>query len=268
MRTTTKITATATAVWGTLVGLALLASTPAAANGLSPAEVLKRTIDHDPWAMGGAKVKAQLVLTDKSGSKKELAFTAQSLSHEPPLSKSLVRFTAPAQLRGAGFLQVQKKDADDDRFLFLPELGRARRISGNLRSTAFMGTDFSFADLDRRDLREGKATLGPDVKIDGVLCYSLTVITGRSDSEYSRIELSVAKETFLPLRMAMYDRSQARLKSFTAQKTERVGGQWFITRSLMVNERHAHSSLLTLYDISVTELPGDAEFSLRRLERP
>jgi hypothetical protein len=229
-------------------------------------EVLRRALDHDPWGMAGARVKARVQLTDKVGKRDEIAFSAQSLRHDGPLAKSLVRFTAPAELRGAGFLQIQRRDADDDRFLFLPELGKARRISGNLRGGAFMGTDFSFADLDRRDLRDGRASFGNEETVAGSACFGLTVVP-RDDSQYSRIELWVAKDSYLPVRMRMYDRAGVLLKRFEAEKTARIGGQWFITRSSMVNERHGHSTVLLLDDVAVvTDLP-DSTFTVKTLER-
>ncbi len=52
-----------------------------------------------------------------------------------------MRISAPPDLAGAGFLQVQRRDGDDERYLFLPELKTARRVSGSLRATAFMGTE-------------------------------------------------------------------------------------------------------------------------------
>src|SRR5690606_21574519 len=138
---------------------------------------------------------------------------ARSRQHAPPLSKSLVRFQAPAELKGAGFLQVQNSGQDDDRFLFLPELKRARRISGNLRSSSFMGTDFSYADLDRRDLREGTPTLLEEAPLGGVACYVLSVTPKRADTKYSKTELWVRKDNFIPAKMLMFDKSGTLLKT-------------------------------------------------------
>src|SRR5882672_12578109 len=95
----------------------------------SPESILGHVLDSDPFGLSGASIVAHATLTDRSGAKSELAFTSRSKRLGPGLAESVVRFSAPPELAGAGFLQIQKKDGDDDRFLFLPDLKRSRRIS-------------------------------------------------------------------------------------------------------------------------------------------
>jgi len=57
----------------------------------------------------------------------------------------LVRILAPTRLRGIGLLV----SPGDTVYLFLPEFPPARRVVGNKRSDAFMGTDFAIDDLAR-----------------------------------------------------------------------------------------------------------------------
>jgi len=240
------------------------------AEPVSPgaAEILRRVLDSDPWGLNGAEIKATVTLTDKRGSVRQLSFVAASREHDPPLSKSLVRFSAPPDLAGAGFLQIQRRDGDDERFLFLPALKRARRISGNLRANAFMGTDFSFADLDRRDLRDGEAKKLPGEKIGSSQCYVLDVIPRREDAAYSHLELWIRKDNFLILRQKMYDHSNAHVKTFEAREIRRVSGDWFISKSLMTDHKNQHSTLLELQSIVVNAAIPDDEFTVRALERP
>jgi len=235
----------------------------------SPAELVQRVLASDPWGLtGAAEVKANVILTDKRGSKRGLSFVAASKRYDPPLSKSIVKFSAPPDLAGAGFLQIQKKDGEDDRYLFLPALKRSRRISGNLRSSAFMGTDFTFADLDRRDLRDGDATVQGSENIGTRPCYILNVVPRREDTQYSRVELWVRKDNFLTLRMRMYDKANTHIKTFEAQEIRKVSGSWFVSRSLMTDHKNQHTTLLILQDIVVNAQIPDEEFSVRALERP
>jgi outer membrane lipoprotein-sorting protein len=236
------------------------------AAGPTAAEVLAKVLEIDAWGLGDAEVQAHATLTDKRGSSSVLAFSSRSRRYDPPLSKSLVRFSAPADLAGAGFLQVQKKSGDDERHLFLPELKAARKISGNLRSNAFMGTDFSFADLDRRDLRDGAATLEPDETLGKYDCYRLSVAP-KGDSQYSRIELWVRKDNFLPLQTQMFDASSQLLKTMTTKDVKRVSGRWFITRSVMVNHKEGHTTELTLDTVTPRSDIPDDEFTTRNLEK-
>jgi hypothetical protein len=230
-------------------------------------EIVDRVLNVDPWGLQGGEVTAHIVLTDKNGAVSNLAFNARSLRYDPPLAKSMVRFTAPADLAGAGFLQVQQRGGDDDRMLFLPELKRARRIVGTLRNTAFMGTDFSFADLDQRDLREGRAVLKGTETVNGKPCFRLEIVPQRADSDYSRIELWVRQETFLPVRWLLYDRSQTLFKKLEAREVRRVKGQWFISKSVMRNEREGHTTELVLDAVNPKTELKDEDFSVQTLEK-
>lgn len=250
-----------------VLGASLIASL-AYADELKADEVIKRVLQSDPWGLSGAEIGAHLTLVDKNGAKSTLAYVGKSMQYDPPLSKGVVRFSEPADLAGAAFLQIQKKDGDDERFLFLPELKRARRISGNLRSGAFMGTDFTFADLDRRDLRSSSASMKGKETIGKWPCYVVDVVPKSSDSGYSHVELWVRADNFLPLRMKMYDRAKAHLKTFEAIETRRVSGAWFISKSRMVNHQDKHSTELTLDSIAVKTRFADDEFSVRALEKP
>lgn len=246
------------------IPLGLTAGAPA---GETADSIVAKLLDGDPWGMGGAELSARLTLKDKSGSTQSLAFSARSRKHDAPFAKSLVRFTAPADLAGAGFLQVQNRNGDDDRYLFLPEIKRARRISGNLRANSFMGTDFSFADMDRRDLREGKASLLPDELVGKFACYRLNLVPSRADSPYSRAELWVRKDNYLILRMELFDRAGVHLKSFSTQEVRRVDGHWYITKSLMVDNVHTHSTQLVVESILPKADIADDEFTIRQLEK-
>jgi hypothetical protein len=250
-----------------LASVSLLLLTAGASSTPSAQAIVSSVLEADSFGMSGATVTARLLLKDKAGTVKELAFAGRSVRYDPPFAKTMIRFKAPADLAGAGFLQIQNRAGDDDRFLFLPELNRSRRISGSLRSSSFMGTDFSFADLDRRDFREGNATSKPDEEIGKFACYRVDVTTKRSDSPYSRIEAWIRKDNYLPLKLQMYDRSNVLVKTFTVQEVRRVEGHWFITKSRMLDHAHAHTTDLLLDSVAPLTTAADDEFTVRNLEK-
>lgn len=238
-----------------------------AAEPIAAAEIVRQILNTDAWGLGEAEVSARAIIKDERGSRRELAFTARSRRHAAPLTKSLVRFRAPADIAGVGFLQIQKADDDDDRHLFLPELGKARRIAGNTRGSAFMGTDFTYADLDRRDLREGTAVLKGQEDLGKFPCYHLELVPKRSDSPYARLEIWVRTDNFVPLKTLMYNRAGVLLKTLMTQELRRIEGRWFLTRSLMTDHSAGRTTELILDSIQPkTDVPDD-EFTVRNLEK-
>jgi len=70
------------------------------------------------------------------------------------VSKSLLRFTAPAEVKGVLLLIVNHPDRASDQWMWTPGLGRDRHIALQNRATGFFGTGFSFEDLEERDLNQ------------------------------------------------------------------------------------------------------------------
>src|SRR5262245_39081426 len=66
-------------------------------------------------------------------------------------SKSVLRFTAPAEVKGVALLILNHPDRASDQWMWTPAINRERRIALQDRSTRFFGTDFSFEDLEERD---------------------------------------------------------------------------------------------------------------------
>ena len=130
-----------------------------------------------------------------------------------------------------------------------------------------MGTDFSFADLDRRDVRHSEAKLKGSEDVGKFPCHVVDVVPKSKESDYSRIEVWVRKDNFLPLRMKMYDRAGVLAKTFEATETKRVSGAWFISKSRMTNHKQKHTTDLVLEQIAVKSDIADDEFSVRSLEK-
>ena len=69
-------------------------------------------------------------------------------------SKAVLRFTAPPEVKGVALLIVNHPDKASDQWMWRPEIGRDQRIALQDRSTRFFGTDFSFEDLEERDVNQ------------------------------------------------------------------------------------------------------------------
>jgi len=233
---------------------------------LGAREIVDKVVDADPFGMMDSKIVGRAVLHDKHGDERVLEFRADSLRYKPGLSKAITRFSKPADIAGVGFLQIMREDADDDRFLYLPELKKSRRIAGALRNNSFMGTDLSYADLDMRDLRESKATLTGTEKIGKYNYYKVDVVPKRSDSIYSKFELWVRSDNFLVLKWLMYDKSNTLLKTYQASEMKRIDGHWYATKGRIENHREKHTTDMYL-DETKPAAVSDGEFTVGNLEK-
>jgi hypothetical protein len=130
-----------------------------------------------------------------------------------------------------------------------------------------MGTDFSYADLDGRDLRQSSSVLKSDEPVGKFECYHVSVTPKNPDAVYARIDLWVRKDNYVPLKWVMFDKHAAPVKTLVAREIQRHGGRWFITGSRMTNAATGRTTELTLDKIDRREdIPLDA-FSVRAIEK-
>src|SRR5688572_18095590 len=102
-------------------------------------------------------------------------------------SKAVLRFTAPAEVRGVALLIVNHPDRASDQWMWTPAVERDRRIALQDRSTRFFGTDFSFEDLEERDVDQYEYELLGEETIEGVSCWKIQSIPRQSkSSQYTK----------------------------------------------------------------------------------
>ena len=125
------------------------------------------------------------------------------------LSKSVIRFTSPAEVRGVALLIVNHPDRPSDQWMWTPAIERDRRIALQDRSTRFFGTDFSFEDLEERDVDQyDYALLGEEV-VDGVACWKIRSIPKPSrSSQYTQSIVWLRQDNYAYVRVDFYVREE------------------------------------------------------------
>ena len=141
-------------------------ATPALADGLTAQQIVDKSLERNKFGFQNAIAGITLKLVSKRGSERVREVQIKSIERDG-LGKSLVRFHAPADVAGTGFLLIENADADDDQYLYLPALGKVKRITGSQRNQRFMGTDLTYADMESRDLKNAAVTRMPDEKLGG-----------------------------------------------------------------------------------------------------
>lgn len=186
---------------------------------------------------------------------------------EGVLSRTLVRYTEPSDVRGTGYLVINKKDAPNDQFVYLESMRRTRRV--NLRSTGIVGTDFSAEDIVPREMDDADYTRKPDSDVQGTPCYLIEAIPKpAADSQYSRFWIYVESAHYVPLRTRYWDAAGVEIKELLADpgSIREIEGIWLPTASVM---RHLPNETYTR--LRVVRLAPNPEipekfFTQRQLE--
>jgi len=130
---------------------------------------------------------------------------------EGVLSKTLVKYTHPFDIRHSGYLIINHAERANDQFVYLPTRRKIRRV--NLRGEAVYGTDFSFEDVVPREVQDSTYRRLPDEQVGDRRTYVVEAHPkDTADSEYSRFRVYVDPETFVPLRTRYWDDADLEVK--------------------------------------------------------
>src|SRR5688572_3473322 len=122
-------------------------------RGLTPDEVARRVNERDTGRDSRAELRMRLY--DRQGRVRERTMTLLVKQGSGGAGdRTLVRFLYPNDIKNTGLLVWEHPDADDERFLYLPALGRVRRIAGEEKQESFAGSDLSYEDIGGRDVAD------------------------------------------------------------------------------------------------------------------
>lgn len=247
-----------------LAALALAALGPCAtAQKYATGDEVMDAVDARPAPTAVVSTMAMTIAT-RSG---------QSLSREMQVwsadegKKEVVKFTAPADIKGSGFLSVEGEGGQAESMVYLPALDRVRRIAGGQRQESFFGSDFSYADITELQggTHDDYTHALVEVKEGPVYVVASTARPG-SGAPYERLVLEVPESTLLPRRIEFYQ-GGALLKGMTIDRTEAVGGYLLPTRMRMETVATGSSTTIEQRDLKVDEAIPAEVFTERFLRR-
>lgn len=257
--------------YGLAAGLALLC---AAATAQTPdADELMRRNFH-ATKVSGFIGEITMTLTNARGEQRVRKMLVRSkLKADGVHSAVLTRFRQPADIKGTGFLQIENKVGDDDIWIYLPALGKTRRLTSNNKRDSFFGTDFSYGDILLPAVEKYRHTLLKREHVDGAECYVIESTPmdakTRDDSGYGRKISWIDARNYVERKVEYYDAKNALLKTqlaFDLREVEPAKQRWTPMRREMSNHQTGHKTLYTFDRFDVDPGLQDASFSTRRLE--
>jgi len=172
----------------------------------------------------------------------------------------MIRFLAPADVKGTGFLVWENDDRDDDQFLYLPALKQdPRRIASSEKSSRFMGTEFTYEDMENRKVEKDTHTYLRDEQLNGYTCHVVESIPKEGEeSQYGKFISWVRPDIWIPIRIEFYDENMELLKILTVSEIKEIDGIWTTTESLMDNVQEGRKTILRINEIQYNlDIPDD-----------
>lgn len=236
----------------------------ASASAITGLEVAENVEDRDTGDTTHALVEMRLV--DAGGDTKN-RIIEQYGREENDLMRNVIIFHRPPSVEGTRFLTIERADREDDQWIYLPALDRVRRIAGSEGGDSFMGTDFTYDDLEGRDIEEYNYELLREERVGDWDTYVVeTVPKPETDSQYSRLLQYVDKNSWIPVKIEFYDQEENLLKMNRVHRMEKVQGYWTIIENTMENVQSEHRTKLQVTNFRYNENLPEGLFTVNFLE--
>ncbi len=189
-------------------------------------------------------------LVSKDG-KKESRVVEEYGKSENGLASAVMIFVSPASVKNTRFLQIEKKNGPDDKWIYLPALRTTRRVASSQGDKSFMGTDATYDDMSTRELDEDTHELIKETTDkNGYSCYQVkSTPKDASSAQYKYRMVWIDKKTMLPIYTEMFDKDGKLVKKLTVEKIQNINGYNIPLTNTLENVQTGHKTTLAITKI-------------------
>ena len=164
-------------------------------------------------------------------------------------------------------LVINHPDRASDQWMWTPSIGRERRIALQDRSTRFFGTDFSFEDLEERDVDQYDFRIVGEEPFDGHACWKIESKPRQSkSSQYSHSFVWIRKDNYVPIQYENYSRNQL-VRSLHQTQLEKTQGIWTARHLEMTDTRRHSRTVMKLEKLEYNVPLKEDAFTVQALRR-
>jgi len=251
----------------------LLFITPLAQAEISARQIMDAVDDRDDG--DNAISDMQMVLIDKKGHQRirEIRSFGKDKGED---RQRIMFFIKPADVEDTGFLTYDYDDSsrDDDQWLYLPALRKTKRIASSDKSGSFMGSDFNYSDMTRRNLDAYDFKI---LKEDEVRSHKVWLIEAlpktkeeAKETGYKKSVVFVRQDNFVVVRAIHWVEGSSRRKYQDVKRLEQIDGIWTILEMDMTTKKGKaieHKTILKFNNMRYNQDLDQGTFSIRRLEQ-
>ena len=254
------------------IALGLLVQAPAHADP-SAREIMDKVALTRKLSGSEAVIK-MTIINDKGQTRERKITMATKLFDDGKTEKRIYRFLSPADVEGTGVLVFDYEDQADDVWVFLPALRKTRRIVSSQRSSKFMGSEFSYADLNIPALDDFKYQLMKEEDYGGEKCWVIDLLPKSEEvangEGYAKKTYWISKEKFTLRRGLYFDLDGKLLKELKSDEVKLLDTKNKRYRAMhmeMINKQNGRRSVFTSEKVVFAPDTKDDYFTTRYLER-
>jgi hypothetical protein len=243
---------------------------------MEPREIMQKVYDRDDG--NNAIMDMDMLLIDSKGDTRQR--TVKSWKRDAGTNgkdtETIMFFIEPADVKNTGFLtyDYDNQDKDDDQWLYLPALKKTKRIASSDKSSSFMGTDFTYADMTKRNVDNYAYKLLKEDTVEGNKVWVIES-TPSSDKEleetgYKRTIAFIRQDNYVVIRSVSELEKGGKAKYMEIKELKQVDGIWVGTETAMTTKKGKiieHQTVLKSRNVQFNQPLENDLFTTRRLEQ-
>jgi len=233
---------------------------------VSPETILRQAFDNQYDVDTTSEI--ELVMRNRGGQERTRRFEAAQKIIDDRVH-SIGRLVYPEYLRDMAILQIEGADRSHNAFVYLPSLGKSRRVSTHQRGDALFGTDVTYEDLERRYLEDYRITAFGTGEWLGESVYRIGARPVRATS-YAEVVFFIAKSDASILQADYYKRrAETPYRTLRVHRSSmvRLDGHTLATQLTIENHARGTRTEVTFENLEVNPEIDDRLFSVRTLEQ-
>lgn len=219
--------------------------------------------------MGSLGSTISLTITEKNNSVRNRIISMQTKSYQDGTEKRLIKFLAPADVKGTSMLIIDKKNSSDEMWVYLPALKKTRRIVSTEKGKNFMSSEFSNADMSSPALSDFNNKHMPNSGNDNTWIIESQPATEEKADEYGYLRKVsyISSDNFVVKKMEFYNFDNELFKIIEIKSIQPASsGKYIISGMAARNLLNGRSSEIKMSEIEMTAVIDDSVFALQNLE--
>lgn len=187
----------------------------------------------------------ELLLTDRQGTQQTKRFQRYLRNGVNPKDKySYIQFYEPKLLSGTTVLAYDYRDhrKDNDSWIYIPEIGKVKRLTSSERTGKLMGSDISYGDLTKRKIENYDFTLLGEPTVGAWKTWLIEFVP-KTEEEVQRFgylkgQVWVDRQSLRIVRSIFWKAENGQTKLFDVKKMELIDNIWTPTDMVFVTQQN------------------------------
>ncbi len=195
-------------------------------------------------------------------------------------TKGIIFFLSPADVKNTAYMSFDWDDnnKEDDSWLYLPALKKVKRIASSGKSGSFMGSDFSYSDINGIKIEDWDYTfIKKSTLVDGVDTWVVQGLPEKTKKErvldetgYLKSLMWIRKDNFMLVKAKYWVKKGRKIKYLKAEDIKKTDDIWTAYKMTMITTTKGkieHTSLLSFSNVQYNNEIDDGYFTTRSMER-